>query len=110
MCTTAWARSLKKLLRIEAGCWNFGLTEACLSRNQVRQNMSIHEGEKVFEINSEDGPWVSKRQTGKSKIEKGIKRWRCGGGRVHAVDGLFQMGESAANCSGDRHVDVWWCI
>ena len=45
-----------------------------LSRNQVRQDVSIHEREKIFEINSEDGPWVSKGQTGKSKIEKGIKR------------------------------------
>ena len=35
-----------------------------LSRNQVRQDVSIHEREKNFEINSEDGPWVSKGQTG----------------------------------------------
>ena len=45
-----------------------------LSRNQVRQDVSIHEREKVFEINGEDGPWVGKGQTGKGKIKKGIKR------------------------------------
>ena len=45
-----------------------------LSRNQVRQDVSIHEREKVFEINGEDGSWVGKGQTGKGKIKKGIKR------------------------------------
>ena len=45
-----------------------------LSRDQVRQDVSIHEREKVFEINGEDGPWVGKGQTGKGEIKKGIKR------------------------------------
>ena len=45
-----------------------------LSRDQVRQDVSIHERQKVFEINGEDGQWVGKGQTGKGEIKKGIKR------------------------------------
>ena len=51
--------------------------DRCLSRHKVRQNMSIHEGEKAFKIGSENGPWVSKGQTGESKVEKRIKSGMC---------------------------------
>ena len=40
----------------------------------MRQDVSINEREKVFEINGEDGPWVGEGQTGKGQIKKGIKR------------------------------------
>ena len=40
----------------------------------MRQDVSIHEREEVFEVNGEDGPWVGEGQTGKGKIKKGIKR------------------------------------
>ena len=29
---------------------------------------------------------------------------------MHVINSLFQMRESAANCGGDRHVDVRCCI
>ena len=29
---------------------------------------------------------------------------------MHVIDSLFQMSESAANCGGNRHVDVRWSI
>ena len=47
---TAQNRSGVLELRIDSGT----------SRHQVRQDIPIHEGEKAFEIDSEDGPWVSK--------------------------------------------------
>ena len=72
----------------------------------MRKDVSIHEREEVFEVNGEDRPWVGEVQTGKGEIKKGIKRWRFRGGRVHVIDSLFQMRESAANCGGNRHVDV----
>ena len=84
VCTTAWARSVKKLHRTGAGCWH-----VCLSRHKVRQNMSIHEGEKAFKIDSENGPWVSKGQTGESKVEKRIKSGMCWRRGVHVVNGTF---------------------
>ena len=39
----------------------------------MRQDVSIHEREEVFEINGEDGPWVGEGQTGKGKIKRGSK-------------------------------------
>ena len=72
--------------------------DRCLSRHQVRQDMPIHEGEKVFKIDSEDGPWVSKGQTGESQVEKRIKSRVCWRRRMHVVNGMFQVDEGAA-CS-----------
>ena len=70
----------------------------------MRKDVSIHEREEVFEVDGEDRPWVCEGQTGKGEIKKGIKRERLRGGRG------WQMRESAANCGGDRHVDVRCCI
>ena len=68
----------------------------------MRKDVSIHEREEVFEVDGEDRPWVCEGQTGKGEIKKGIKRERLRGGRVHVINSLFQMRESAANCGGDR--------
>ena len=40
-----------------------------LSSHQVRQDVSIHEREEVFEVNGEDGPWAGEGQTGKGVVE-----------------------------------------
>ena len=36
--------------------------------NKMRHDMPIHEREETFKIDSEDGPWVSKWQAGKCKV------------------------------------------